>query len=139
MPNTIIIKLAVALVASILVALGGFWLGARVTAGGYEKRISDISVAITESQNAAIERHNQALAAERKRFAAAQETRDRQRTLAEGVIDEIRKNTDLSCEHRPAHRMRLDDLYRAYGYDPTGAPLGVQGAVLAPSKPGVTP
>jgi len=92
-----------------------------------------------EAQIAATDRHNQELEAERKRFAAAQKTRGRQRALAQGVSNAIRKDTDLSCEFRPTHRLRLDDLYRAYGYDPGGTPSGVPSAVSDAAEPRTTP
>jgi hypothetical protein len=109
-----------------VVAFVGFWVGDRVSSGRYEARLADVAVAISESQNAATERANQALEAERKRADGAQKARSAQRSVAQGVIHDVAKDTDLSCEWRDSHRVRVERLYHAYGYAPDGSPAGVQ-------------
>ncbi|WP_277081294.1 hypothetical protein [Thauera propionica] len=114
-----------------VVAFVGFWVGDRVSSGRHEARLADVAVAISESQNAATERANQALDAERKRADAAQKSRGAQRALAQGVTHEIARDADLSCEWRDAHRLRVEQLYHAYGYAPDGSPAGVQDSLHA--------
>lgn len=112
---------------------GSFWLGDRVASGRYEARIADVSEAIVESQNAAVERHNRELEVERKRadeFAAA---RSKQRQVAQGVTHDVARDADLSCEWRAAHRMRLESIYAAYGYAADGSSPGVPGALRQPT------
>ena len=93
-----------------------FWLGDRVASGRYEARLADVSEAIAESQNAAVERHNLELETERKRASASASARSELRQVAQGVIHEVASDADLSCEWRDAHRMRLESVYAAYGY-----------------------
>lgn len=108
-----------------VVALVAFWLGDRLASGRYEERLKDISQAIADAQNDATERANKALEAERKRADAAQQARGAQRALAQGVIHEMAGDTDLSCEWRDPHRVRVERLYRAYGYASDGSPARV--------------
>ena len=111
-----------------LVALAcatSFWLGDRLSSGRYEKRLADVSQAITEAQNAAVERHRLELAAERKRADAALASRSQRRQVASGVIHEIAQDTDRGCEWREPHRVRVERLYGAYGYRPDGSATGM--------------
>lgn len=104
-----------------LVAAVSFWVGSRFSAAQYERelrsyetRIADIAEAITISQNEIIDRHNQALEAERKRFNAAQKTRQQVAKEAQKVLDETSNSTNSSWD--PDQRLRLQELYRIYGY-----------------------
>ena len=115
-----------------LVALAcatSFWLGDRLASGRYEKRLADVSEAITEAQNAAVERHNKALEVERKRADAALASRSQRRQVASGVTHEIIHDADRGCEWREPHRMRVERLYDAYGYHPDGSATGVSDSV----------
>lgn len=116
-----------------------FWLGDRVASGRYEARIADIAVAVSESQNAAVERHNRALEVERKRADAAGKARSKQRQVAQGIVHEIARDTDHSCEWREPHRLRIERLYGAYGYARDGSPTGVQDSVPAAAINRATP
>lgn len=113
-----------------------FWLGDRLASGRYETRIADIAVAISESQVEAAHRHNQALEAERKRAASASVARSKQRQVAQGIVHEIARDTDRSCEWREPHRLRIERLYGAYGYARDGGPAGVQDSVPAAALDG---
>ena len=104
-----------------LVAAISFWVGSRFSATKYERelrsyetRIADIAEAIAISQNEIIDRHNQALEAERKRFNAAQKTRKQVAKEAQKVLDETSNSTNSSWD--PDQRLRLQELYRIYGY-----------------------
>lgn len=112
-----------------------FWLGDRVASGRYEARLADVSEAIAESQNAAVERHNLELETERKRASASASARSELRQVAQGVIHEVASDADLSCEWRDAHRMRLESVYAAYGYAADGSAPGVPGSVRQPTTP----
>ena len=115
------------------------WLGYRVAAGTYEARIGDISTAIATSQVEAVERHNQALEAERKRAASASAARSQRRQVAQGIAHEIAQDADRSTEWRDAHRVRIERLYGAYGYAPDGSPAGVSDSVPAAALNGTAP
>ena len=125
-----------------LVALAcatSFWLGDRLASGRYEKRLADVSEAVTEAQNAAVERHNQALEVERKRADAALASRSQRRQVASGVTHEITHDTDRGCEWREPHRMRVERLYDAYGYHPDGSAAGVSDSVPDATIYGASP
>ena len=108
-----------------------FWLGDRLASGRYEARIADISAAIAEAQVEVVERHNRELEAERKRADAASAARGQRRQVAARVTHEIVRDTDRSCEWRDLHRLRVEQLYNAYGYTPDGSPAGVPDSVPA--------
>lgn len=114
-----------------LVCATSFWLGDRLASGRHEARIADISAAIAEAQVEVVERHNRALEAERKRAASAAAARSQRRQVAAEVTHEIAQDTDRSCEWREPHRLRVEQLYGAYGYAPDGSPAGVQDPVSA--------
>jgi hypothetical protein len=116
-----------------------FWLGDRIASGRYEARIADISAAIAEAQVEVVERHNQALEAERKRAASAAASRSQRRQVAQGVTHEIARDGDRSCEWRDLHRLRIEQLYAAYGFDPTGSSVGMQATVPDATIHGVVP
>lgn len=125
-----------------LVALAcatAFWLGDRVASGRYEARLADVSEAIAESQNAAVERHNLELAVERKRATAAASSRSQRRQVASGVTHEIAQDTDRGCEWREPHRVRIERLYDAYGYRPDGSAAGVSDSVPDAAIHGAVP
>lgn len=107
------------------------WLGYRVAAGTYEARIADIAVAVSQAQVEAADRHNRELEAERKRADAAGKARSKQRQVAQGIVHEIARDTDRSCEWRDLHRLRVEQLYGAYGYAKDGSPAGVPPALPA--------
>ena len=90
------------------------WIGYRVASGTYEERLKDISIAISESQNAAIIRHNQELEVERKRANEAQKARNAMAQKAQKVIDETSISTDSVWSDD--QRMRIKQLYDIYGY-----------------------
>jgi len=108
-----------------------FWLGDRLASGRYEKRLADISQAIAKSQDAAVERHNLELASERKRANEALASRSQRRQVAQGVIHEVTQDTDRSCEWREPHRVRVESIYRTYGYHPDGSTTGVSNPLPA--------
>ena len=108
-----------------------FWLGDRLASGRYEARIADISAAFSQAQVEVVERHNRELEAERKRAASASAARSQRRQVAQGVVHEIARDTDRSAEWRDAHRVRIEQLYGAYGYAPDGSPAGVPDSVPA--------
>ena len=116
-----------------------FWLGDRVASGRYEARIVDIVVAASEAQVEAVERHNRELEAERKRADAAAAARSKQRQVAQGIVHEIARDTDRSCEWRDLHRLRVEQLYGAYGYAKDGSPAGVSDPVPAAAINRATP
>lgn len=126
--------LAAVLATVVLAGPVGFWLGDGMASGRYEKRLAAISEAITESQNAAIDRSNTAIAAASKRATEAERRRAQQRALSAEVNREIAQDTDLSCEWRPAHRLRIEALYGSFGYS-VEPPSGVRGSVLPSTKP----
>lgn len=129
---------ALALLAAGGVGYGlGSWRGAVRETKLVERQLES-SQATVRHQDAAIERHNRELASERARFAADQAARDRQRAVAQGVVDEIAADADLGCEWRDAHRLRIDRLYRAYGYQ-QGSPAGVPDSMPIAAKPGAPP
>ena len=108
-----------------------FWLGDRLASGRYEARIADISAAVSQAQVEAVERHNQALDAERKRAASAAAARSQRRQVAQGIVHEIAQDTDRGCEWREPHRVRVERLYGAYGYHPDGSTTGMSYPVPA--------
>lgn len=108
-----------------------FWLGDRVASARYESRLADIAQAIAQAQNEAADRHNQALDAERKRADAALAARSQRRQVAARVEHEIARDADRRCEWRDLHRLRIEQLYAAHGFDPAGAAAGVPAAVPA--------
>lgn len=112
-----------------LVGAGAFWAGDRIASGRYEARLADVSRAITQAQNEAADRHNAALAAERKRADAALAARSQRRQVAQGVTHEIARDDYRTCEWRDLHRLRIEQLYAAYGFDPTGSSVGMQATV----------
>lgn len=112
-----------------LVGAGAFWAGDRIASGRYEARLADVSRAIAQAQNEAADRHNQALAAERKRADATLAARSQRRQVAQGVTHEIAQDTDRGCEWREPHRVRIERLYDAYGYRPDGSAAGVSDSV----------
>lgn len=114
-----------------LVCATSFWLGDRVASGRYEARIADIATAVSESQVEAAHRYNLELEAERKRADAAEKARGQRRQVAARVTHEIAQDTDRSCEWREPHRLRVEQLYGAYGYARDGRPAGVQDPVSA--------
>lgn len=114
-----------------LCCVTAFWLGDRVASGRYEARIVDIVVAASESQIEAAHRHNIELEAERKRADAAGKARSKQRQVAQGIVHEIARDTDRSCEWLDLHRLRVEQLYGAYGYAKDGSPAGVPPALPA--------
>ena len=116
-----------------------FWLGDRLASGRYEKRLADISQAIAKSQDAAVERHNLELASERKRANEALASRSQRRQVAQGVIHEVARDTDRSCEWREPHRVRVESIYHAYGYYPDGSTAGVSDSLPAPSVNSTAP
>ncbi len=115
----------------------GSWRG-EVRATQCVERQLESSQATVRHQDAAIERHNQAIEAERERFATAQAARDKRRAVAQGIADEIAADPDLSCEWRDAHRMRIERLYSAYGYQQAG-PAGVPDTVPAAAESDAAP
>lgn len=119
-----------------LVCATTFWLGYRVAAGSYEERIKDISVAISEAQVEAADRHNKELEVERKRAAAALKSRSRQQQVAQEVKHEVSQDVDRTCEWREPHRLRLERLYGVYGHDPDGSAPGVSNPLPAPALDG---
>lgn len=112
-----------------LVGAGAFWAGDRIASGRYEARLADVSRAIAQAQNEAADRHNTALAAERKRADAALAARSQRRQVAQGVTHGIARDDDRSCEWRDPHRLRIEQLYAAYGFDPAGSSVGMQATV----------
>lgn len=106
-----------------------FWLGDRLASWRYETRIADIAAAVSESQVEAAHRHNLELEAERKRADAAGKARSQRRQVAARVTHEIAQDTDRSCEWRDLHRLRIEQLYGAYGYARDGSPTGVPDSV----------
>lgn len=116
-----------------------FWLGDRLASGRYEKRLADISQAIAKSQDAAVERHNLELASERKRANEALATRSQRRQVAQGVTHEVARDTDRSCEWREPHRVRVESIYRTYGYHPDGSTAGVSDSVPDATIYGASP
>ena len=116
-----------------------FWLGDRLASGRYEKRLADISQAIAKSQDAAVERHNLELASERKRANEALASRSQRRQVAQGVIHEVARDTDRSCEWREPHRVRVESIYRTYGYYPDGSAAGVSDSVPDATIYGASP
>ena len=113
-----------------------FWLGDRVASGRYEARIADIAVAVSQAQVEAADRHNRELEAERKRAASAAAARSQRRQVAQGIIHEIAQDADRSTEWRDAHRVRIERLYSAYGYTPSGSSAGVQDSMPAAALDG---
>lgn len=126
-----------ALVAAI--CAGWFWLGSEVTSARYERRLTAVSEAVAKSYAYQIEQHNAALATERERAKAAQQKRTSRTQAAQKVVYEIAKDTDRSCEWRDLQRLRIDQLYTAYGYAPDGSPAGVSDSVSAAALNGATP
>lgn len=115
----------------VLVLCLGLWAGSGLTARGYEKRLVGISTAIADSYKSVIADAGKKLAAERTRYAAAEAHRAQQRAAAAEVISEVISDGDRSCEWRPEHRLRIERIYSAYGYDPRSpdrVPDEVQGA-----------
>lgn len=114
----------------VLVLCLGLWVGSGLTARGYEKRLVGISTAVADSYKSVIDDAGKKLAAERKRYVAAEAHRAEQRAAAMEVISAVISDGSRSCEWRPEHRMRLERLYAAYGYDPQNpnrVPDAVQG------------
>jgi len=106
-------------------------MGHRVASGGYEKQLHAQAVAYANAQNAAIEDANRAAEAERKRAVSAAEARGRASATAQEVTHAIAADTDLSCEWRDDHRLRIEQTYAAYGYRPDGTAAGMPDSVPA--------
>lgn len=105
----------------LLVSAVFFWFGYKVSSayyekklGDYEKRIADISEAITLSQNEAIIRHNSELETERKKFVKAQADKAKRMAKVENIKNEASKSSSTWDANE---RLRIENLYRIYGYN----------------------
>jgi len=113
-------------IAPILVAgVFGWYVGSSVTKADYEHTLHQAAEASAVAQIAAVEAANREAEARSERSLRAAEARGRKSGLAQGVIHEIAADTNLDCEWRDEHRLRILDLYHAYGFTPSGTPAGV--------------
>jgi len=103
----------------------GWYVGSNVTKATYEQRLHDTAVAYALAQNAAVEAAGREAKAQSKRSILAAEERGRKSATAQGVIHEITVDTNIGSEWRDEHRLRILDLYGAYGYSPSGAPASL--------------
>ena len=115
---------AVAVAGSL--ALGG-WLGYGYASGAAAQQQLDMARAHEAALHSAIETARLDAEIETRRAVSAAEKRGSKSAAAQGVTHEIVADTDLGCEWREPHRMRIESLYGAYGYAPDGTPTaGVQ-------------
>lgn len=116
------VRIALALAPAVL----GWYVGSTVTQARYERELHATAVAYAEAQNAAVEAARLDAEAERKRAVTAAEARGWKTAAAQEVIAHASADTDLACEWRDAQRVRIESLYRAYGYpvetDPARVP-----------------
>lgn len=108
--------------AVVVSAVVGWHYGSSVKTAHYERMLHDQGVAYANAQNAAIEAANRAAEVERKRAVSAAEARVQRAAARQEITHAITADTNLDCEWRDDHRLRLESLYRASGYDPTGTP-----------------
>ena len=106
--------------AAILGLAVSAWIGYKVAAASYEKRIADIAEAIIEHQNTLVDRHNKELEAERRRFAEVQKKQAILASKVQGIIDETTSSSSRVWDS--AQRMRLQKLYELYGYTSSSTP-----------------
>lgn len=106
--------------AALLGGGAGWYAGNGLAAGKCAARELAVAQAYASAQNAAVAAANAATAAERKRADAAQAARSRTATAAAVIRHEIAADTDRGCEWRDPHRLRVEQLYRAHGYNPDG-------------------
>jgi len=126
------VRIALALAPAVL----GWYVGSTVTQARYERELHATAVAYAEAQNAAVEAARLDAEAERKRAVTAAEARGRKTAAAQEIVSDAATDTDLSCEWRPDHRMRVESLYRAYGYPTEADPARVPDTVPAAAESG---
>lgn len=122
--RSLISKRGLYVICTLLATASSGWLGySYASAGyekelrGYEKRIADISIAIKESQDEAINRHNQELEARRNAFLRTQKENA---TLAAKVKRLANETSSSNVDWDLRQRMRLEELYSIYGYAQDG-------------------
>ena len=102
-------------------ALGG-WLGYGLASGAAAQQQLDSALAYAEAWQSAVETARVDAEVEARRAISAAEKRGSKAAAAQGVTHEIVADTDLGCEWREPHRVRIEALYGAYGFAPDGTP-----------------
>lgn len=103
----------------------GYWLASRVA----EARELEVSLRYAEGWLKAVNEQNEANQLELERALSQIQKRAITARRSDDVIHETIADSDVSCEWRPEHRMRIETLYDIYSFPHKAASFGVSNEV----------